>query len=888
MHASPASESTLHGEPTITPTLPSSFAYHYSEHGLNPNETLYSSPSEYNTVTSFHSQSNAIILKTAVTSVNNGEITKTANIFIDEGSSLSYITTQLAKELCIKPHCSKTVRIKTFVGASSINIYPVGSVNIRTDEGAIKDVIITPIDRTSWAYSLKSPHITSLQLADDFSQTQFPVQILIASQCLAAGHSLDSFSFGDSEWYSYTCAKDLEVHNKVVDFFKIETLGKEDPRDTSQEEDFQERFQSQITYRDGTYFVPLLWLDNHPPLPSNFNLAHSHLQQVKKRFLKLNLWTPYANTIADQIEKGYVEAIPPSENPLKLTTIIDKMRTGSERDHAGLLAKKFISSLWDKGFDWDEILPDKLHQQYNQIAEEIGAASAFVTSRYLEFDKALPVAMHVFCDACPTTAAGCCVFFAQNEKVRFIGSKVKLLSSKHAQTVPQWELIAMLFSIKKLSVLIRNWTTEILRLTDLSSWSHVSSANNPADILSRRCRADELQSALWQRGPPWLTDHMLWPRWSPHSFAEDDVVSATAIDSHVHGKQSNTDSLQDLIDISRFQSLESMLCSMSYVLRFISNLKYASDKSRGSRQCPSAIDLVIPVPTAAEISQTEVVILRTHQLQHFKLERDYLCTKQSLLTCQHFKPKPQLVRQLNLKLNTNGLLVAPADSSMQCSNKTQENQFSSLKSLISQLCLLVQFMRDSFTLEQSRKGGEEIQKLLQVIEDQTVQHHFAQKRVQMRHIPAKSLHWGGMYERLIGVVKMSIKKVLHHVLISLPKLQALVKEVQAVMNDRPITFVYHNANDPEPFTLSKLLYGFDVTALPHPVTDPDELEDENFHEHDQLKKAFRRHSLLFSTLSNGSRMSTLPCCGSIMCINLMCISPRRRRSLKLGCCTYTH
>ena len=54
-----------------------------------------------------------------------------------------------------------------------------------TDEGAIsietliKDVIVTPLDRNSWADSPKSPHITSLQLADDFSLTQFPVQILI-------------------------------------------------------------------------------------------------------------------------------------------------------------------------------------------------------------------------------------------------------------------------------------------------------------------------------------------------------------------------------------------------------------------------------------------------------------------------------------------------------------------------------------------------------------------------------------------------------------------------------------------------------------------------------------------------------------------------------------
>ena len=138
-----------------------------------------------------------------------------------------------------------------------------------------------------------------------------------------------------------------------------------------------------------------------------------------------------------------------------------------------------------------------------------------------------------------------------------------------------------------------------------------------------------------------------------------------------------------------------------------------------------------------------------------------------------------------------------------------------------------------------QKADEEIQKLFQVIEVQTVQHHFAQKRVQMRHIPAKSPHWGGMYERLIGVVKMSIKKVLRRALISLPELQTLIKEVQAVVNDRPITFVYHDVNDPEPLTPSKLLYGFSVTALPHPVVDPEELEDEDFNEHDQLNKALK-------------------------------------------------
>ena len=111
-------------------------------------------------------------------------------------------------------------------------------------------------------------------------------------------------------------------------------------------------------------------------------------------------------------------------------------------------AKKFISFLWDKGFDWDEVLPDELQQQYKQITKEVEAASAFVTSRYLDFDKTSPAEMYVFCDACPTTATGFCVFFVQNEKVRFIGTKVKLSSSKHARTVPHWELIAMVIGAR--------------------------------------------------------------------------------------------------------------------------------------------------------------------------------------------------------------------------------------------------------------------------------------------------------------------------------------------------------------------------------------------------------------------------------------------------------
>ena len=76
-------------------------------------------------------------------------------------------------------------------------------------------------------------------------------------------------------------------------------------------------------------------------------------------------------------------------------------------------------------------------------------------------------------------------------------------------------------------------------------------------------------------------------------------------------------------------------------------------------------------------------------------------------------------------------------------------------------------------------------------------------------------------------------------------MQTLIKEVQAVVNDRPITYVSHDVNDPEPLTPSKLLYGYDVSTLPHPTVDPDELDDDDFNDHNQQGKAMKRRALLY-------------------------------------------
>ena len=92
---------------------------------------------------------------------------------------------------------------------------------------------------------------------------------------------------------------------------------------------------------------------------------------------------------------------------------------------------------------------------------------------------------------------------------------------------------------------------------------------------------------------------------------------------------------------------------------------------------------------------------------------------------------------------------------------------------------------------------------------------------------------------------MSVKKVLHRALISLSEMQVLINEVQAGVSNRPIIFVFSDVGKPEPLTSSKLLYGYDISALPHPIIDQDKLNDEDFNDRSQLSKVMRRRSLLF-------------------------------------------
>jgi transposase InsO family protein len=134
--------------------------------------------------------------------------------------------------------------------------------------------------------------------------------------------------------------------------------------------------------------------------------------------------------------------------------------------------------------------------------------------------------------------------------------------------------------------------------------------------------------------------------------------------------------------------------------------------------------------------------------------------------------------------------------------------------------------------------------LKQLFQSPSLKKAFSDRGIEWEFIPKRAPWYGGFWERLIGMTKTVIKKVLGRARISLIALQTLVTEIEAVLNDRPLTYVSSDVNDPEPLTPAHLLYGRRMTSLPYPdVDDDDEVEDPDFMDDSEVRRRAKSQAL---------------------------------------------
>ncbi|GFS32225.1 uncharacterized protein TNIN_168651 [Trichonephila inaurata madagascariensis] len=90
--------------------------------------------------------------------------------------------------------------------------------------------------------------------------------------------------------------------------------------------------------------------------------------------------------------------------------------------------------------------------------------------------------------------------------------------------------------------------------------------------------------------------------------------------------------------------------------------------------------------------------------------------------------------------------------------------------------------------------------IIKILSQSIVQNFIAKERIIWENAIERSPWWGGFYELLVRSVKESLHKILGKALLSFEEMTTILTEIEAVLNLRPLSYVYEENDEPRPLT----------------------------------------------------------------------------------------
>jgi hypothetical protein len=114
---------------------------------------------------------------------------------------------------------------------------------------------------------------------------------------------------------------------------------------------------------------------------------------------------------------------------------------------------------------------------------------------------------------------------------------------------------------------------------------------------------------------------------------------------------------------------------------------------------------------------------------------------------------------------------------------------------------------------QLKRAAMDLKELYRLSRSDLVQEHVANEGIEWKFTTEKASWQGGIYERLIRIIKDSLRRTLGRALLSYEHMDTVLQEIVACVNSRPLTYVSGKL-DEEPLSPLRLITGFDSTCLP--------------------------------------------------------------------------
>lgn len=176
---------------------------------------------------------------------------------------------------------------------------------------------------------------------------------------------------------------------------------------------------------------------------------------------------------------------------------------------------------------------------------------------------------------------------------------------------------------------VDNRVAEIQKLTSNFVWNHIPTQDNPADLVSRGLRPDQLiNSDLWWHGPKWLL--LNENEWSINPILANDLPEMR---TRVLVTKTNT----QLFPFERFSNLTKLKRTAAYIFKFKNNALTSKDQRQYSAL------------TLNEINNAYTRLIKLSQLESFPDEISLLYSKRKL-------PKSSNILSLNAFIDNQGLI----------------------------------------------------------------------------------------------------------------------------------------------------------------------------------------------------------------------------------------
>ena len=286
-----------------------------------------------------------------------------------------------------------------------------------------------------------------------------------------------------------------------------------------------------------------------------------------------------------------------------------------------MYGKIILRAVWRMNVDWDECLSDEICNKFKIWVVSSKSFKNWTIPRIffqdINWSDIQDIELHGFGDA---SSSGCGAVVYIRAFIPQVGYRTAFVTSKSRAnpvkglTIPRLEMLAALLASRLVSTVkddlripdakcfyysdstcvlgwirsdpfalkpfISNRVLEIQESTDVSCWFYCKSSENPADILSRGCLADELvNNKLWLHGPPWLMKNLELDPISQIKLGKSAQAEFNAESkSHALSLLVTSDLNFHISDYSDFSKLLRVVC---YILRFIHNSSHSYDRMSG-------------------------------------------------------------------------------------------------------------------------------------------------------------------------------------------------------------------------------------------------------------------------------------------------------------------